>query len=77
MRGQLLQQEMENRRMSDCENCKYYHNNCDARLRCRIDVEQIRTDAIKSAYYVIKPFMSLEEWTEEVNRQIELKEQTE
>ena len=32
--------------MIDCEKCKYYHDNCDARFRCRIDIEKIRADAI-------------------------------
>lgn len=32
--------------MIDCEKCKYYHDNCDAKFRCRIDVEKIRADAI-------------------------------
>lgn len=32
--------------MYDCEKCKYYHDNCDAKFRCRIDVEKIRADAI-------------------------------
>ena len=32
--------------MIDCEKCKYYHDNCDAKFRCRIDVERIRADAI-------------------------------
>lgn len=32
--------------MMDCEKCKYYHDNCDARFRCRIDIEKIRDDVI-------------------------------
>ena len=32
--------------MNDCEKCKYYHDNCDGKFRCRVDVEKIRTDAI-------------------------------
>lgn len=32
--------------MIDCEKCKYYHDNCDSKFRCRIDVDKIRADAI-------------------------------
>ena len=32
--------------MIDCEKCKYYHDNCDSKFRCRIDVEKIRADVI-------------------------------
>lgn len=39
--------------MIDCEKCKYYHDNCDARFRCRIDIEKIRADAIDE---IIKHF---------------------
>lgn len=54
--------------MLDCDEC--YH-----RKEAQDIYQQIRAEVIESAYYIIKPFMSLEEWTEEVNRQIELKEQ--
>lgn len=30
--------------MNVCEECKYYHDNCDAKFRCRLDLEKIRAD---------------------------------
>lgn len=32
--------------MTDCTECKYYHQECNAKFMCRIDVEKIRADAI-------------------------------
>lgn len=32
--------------MDVCEECKYYHDNCNAKFRCRLDLEKIRADAI-------------------------------
>ena len=36
--------------MNDCEKCKYYHDNCDSKFRCRIDVEKIKADAIEEIF---------------------------